>query len=87
MGPTAGGAVYSPAMMDFVFMVKNSGYMFITGPDVIKAVTGRGNFVLKSLAAPITHSEKSGVAHFACEDDRDTIQNVKRLLSFFLQTI
>lgn len=45
MGPTAGGAVYSPAMMDFVFMVKNSGYMFITGPDVIKAVTGIGNFV------------------------------------------
>lgn len=81
MGPTAGGAVYSPAMMDFVFMVKNSGYMFITGPDVIKAVTGE-EISFEDLGGAITHSQKSGVAHFACEDDRDAIMNIRRLLSF-----
>jgi acetyl-CoA carboxylase carboxyltransferase component len=81
MGPTAGGAVYSPAMMDFVFMVKNSGYMFITGPDVIKAVTGE-EISFEELGGAITHSEKSGVAHFACNDDAETILAVKRLLSF-----
>jgi len=81
MGPTAGGAVYSPAMTDFVFMVKNSSYMFITGPDVIKAVTGE-EITFEALGGAMTHNEKSGVAQFACESDEDAINQIKRLLSF-----
>jgi acetyl-CoA carboxylase carboxyltransferase component len=81
MGPTAGGAVYSPAMTDFVFMVKNSSYMFITGPDVIKAVTGE-EITFEELGGAKTHNEKSGVAHFACESDEDAIKQIKRLLSY-----
>jgi len=81
MGPTAGGAVYSPAMTDFVFMVKNTGYMFITGPDVIKAVTGE-EITFEDLGGAMTHNEKSGVAQFACESDEDTVNQIKRLLSF-----
>jgi methylmalonyl-CoA decarboxylase subunit alpha len=81
MGPTAGGAVYSPAMTDFVFMVKNSSYMFITGPDVIKAVTGE-EISFEELGGAKTHNEKSGVAHFACESDEDAIDRIKRLLSY-----
>jgi acetyl-CoA carboxylase carboxyltransferase component len=81
MGPTAGGAVYSPAMTDWVFMVKNSGYMFITGPEVIKAVTGE-EITFEDLGGAKAHNEKSGVAHFACESDEDTIQRIKDLLSF-----
>ncbi|MFZ5569903.1 MAG: acyl-CoA carboxylase subunit beta [Thermodesulfobacteriota bacterium] len=81
MGTTAGGAVYSPAMTDWIFMVKNSSYMFITGPQVIKAVTGE-EISFEELGGAMTHNEKSGVAHFACEDDRDTIVQVKRLLSY-----
>jgi acetyl-CoA carboxylase carboxyltransferase component len=81
MGPTAGGAVYSPAMTDFVFMVKNSSYMFITGPDVIKAVTGE-EITFEDLGGAMTHNEKSGVAQFACESDEDAINQIKRLLSF-----
>ena len=81
MGPTAGGAVYSPAMTDWVFMVKNSSYMFITGPEVIKAVTGE-EISFEALGGAKTHNEKSGVAHFACENDEDAIQQIKRLLSF-----
>jgi len=81
MGPTAGGAVYSPAMTDFVFMVKNSSYMFITGPDVIKSVTGE-EITFEELGGAKTHNEKSGVAHFACESDEDAIDRIKRLLSY-----
>ena len=81
MGPTAGGAVYSPAMTDYVFMVKNTSYMFITGPEVIKAVTGE-EITFEDLGGAMTHNEKSGVAHFACENDEDAIQQIKRLLSF-----
>jgi len=81
MGPTAGGAVYSPAMTDWVFMVKKSSYMFITGPDVIKAVTGE-EITFEELGGAKTHNEKSGVAHFACESDADAIEQIKRLLSY-----
>lgn len=81
MGPTAGGAVYSPAMTDWVFMVKNTSYMFITGPDVIKSVTGEEiNF--ENLGGAMTHCTKSGVAHFACENDADAIGKIKILLSY-----
>jgi acetyl-CoA carboxylase carboxyltransferase component len=81
MGPTAGGAVYSPAMTDYVFMVKNSSYMFITGPDVIKSVTGE-EITFESLGGAMTHNEKSGVAQFACESDEDAINQIKKLLSY-----
>ena len=81
MGPTAGGAVYSPAMTDFIFMVKNTSYMFITGPDVIKSVTGE-EITFEDLGGAMAHNTKSGVAHFACESDADAIEQIKRLLSF-----
>jgi acetyl-CoA carboxylase carboxyltransferase component len=81
MGPTAGGAVYSPAMTDFVFMVKKTSYMFITGPDVIKSVTGE-EITFEDLGGALAHNVKSGVAHFACESDADAIEQIKRLLSF-----
>ena len=81
MGPTAGGAVYSPAMTDFVFMVKNSSYMFITGPNVIKAVTGE-EVTFEDLGGAMTHNEKSGVAHFACENDEDALSQIRQLLSY-----
>jgi acetyl-CoA carboxylase carboxyltransferase component len=81
MGPTAGGAVYSPAMTDFVFMVKKSSYMFITGPEVIKAVTGE-EITFEDLGGAMAHNEKSGVAQFAGEDDADTIDQIKALLSY-----
>lgn len=81
MGPCAGGAVYSPAMTDFVFMVKNTSYMFITGPDVIKSVLGEV-VTQEDLGGAMAHSSKSGVAHFACESDADCIDKIKRLLSF-----
>lgn len=81
MGPTAGGAVYSPAMTDFIFMVKKTSYMFITGPDVIKSVTGE-EITFEDLGGALAHNAKSGVAHFACESDADAIEQIKRLLSF-----
>jgi acetyl-CoA carboxylase carboxyltransferase component len=81
MGPTAGGAVYSPAMTDFVFMVKEKSYMFITGPNVIKAVTGE-EISFEELGGAMTHNEKSGVAQFACESDEDAIDQIKNLLSY-----
>lgn len=81
MGPTAGGAVYSPAMTDFIFMVKESSYMFITGPNVIKAVTGE-EITFEALGGAMTHNEKSGVAQFACESDEDAILQIKTLLSY-----
>ncbi len=81
MGPCAGGAVYSPAMTDFVFMVKNTSYMFITGPDVIKSVLGEV-ITQEELGGAMTHNSTSGVAHFACENDADAIDRIKLLLSF-----
>lgn len=81
MGTTAGGAVYSPAMTDWIFMVKNTSYMFITGPQVIKAVTGE-EISFEDLGGAMTHNEKSGVAHFACEDDADCIAQIQRMLSY-----
>ena len=81
MGPTAGGAVYSPAMTDYIFMVKNTSYMFITGPEVIKSVTGE-EISFEDLGGAKTHNEKSGVAHFACENDSDCIEQIRRLLSY-----
>ncbi len=81
MGTTAGGAVYSPAMTDWIFMVKNTSYMFITGPQVIKAVTGE-EISFEDLGGAMTHSQKSGVSHFACESDQDAIEQIKRLLSY-----
>ncbi|MBU0463519.1 MAG: methylmalonyl-CoA carboxyltransferase, partial [Proteobacteria bacterium] len=81
MGPTAGGAVYSPAMTDFIFMVKESSYMFITGPNVIKAVTGE-EISFEDLGGAMTHNEKSGVAQFACESDEDALMQIRKLLSY-----
>jgi acetyl-CoA carboxylase carboxyltransferase component len=81
MGPCAGGAVYSPAMTDFVFMVKDTSHMFITGPDVIKTVLGEV-ITFEDLGGAIAHNSKSGVAHFACEDDAHTIERIKVLLSY-----
>jgi len=84
LGPCAGGAVYSPALTDFVFMSKKSSYMFITGPKVIKAVTHE-EVTDEDLGGAMTHNIKSGVAHFAGEDDEDTIAMVKELLSYLPQ--
>lgn len=81
MGPCAGGAVYSPSITDFVFMVKNSSYMFVTGPDVIKAVTHE-EVTKEELGGAITHSGKSGVAHFACEDDKHQLLLIRELMGF-----
>jgi len=81
MGPTAGGAVYSPALTDWVFMVKKSSYMYITGPDVIKAVIGE-EVTHDELGGAVAHASKSGVCHFATENDEDCINKVKTLLSY-----
>jgi methylmalonyl-CoA decarboxylase subunit alpha len=82
MGPCAGGAVYSPAMTDFIFMVKGTGHMFITGPDVIRSVLGEV-VTQEELGGAMAHNSKSGVAQFAAEDDADCIDQIKWLLSFF----
>src|SRR6059058_3856971 len=81
MGPCAGGAVYSPAMTDFTFMVKETSHMFITGPDVIKTVTGE-DVTMEALGGAMTHATESGVASFVGEDDEDVLQRVRYLLSF-----
>ncbi len=81
MGPCAGGAVYSPAITDFTIMVKKTSYMFITGPDVIKAVTHE-EVNSEDLGGAMVHNSRSGVAHFAAEDDKDSILLIKELLSF-----
>jgi propionyl-CoA carboxylase beta chain len=81
MGPCAGGAVYSPAITDFTVMVRNTSYMFITGPDVIKAVTHE-EVDSEELGGAMVHNSRSGVAHFAVEDDKECIALVKELLSF-----
>ena len=81
MGPCAGGAVYSPALTDFVIMVKDTSFMFLTGPDVIKQVTHE-DVTMEQLGGAMTHSQKSGVAHFAVDDDTRAIMTVRELLSF-----
>ena len=85
MGPAAGGAVYSPAMTDFVFMVKRTGYMYITGPNVVKAVTSE-EIGDEELGGAVTHSTKSGVAQFSCDSDEQCIDEIKRLLSYLPQS-
>ncbi len=84
MGPCAGGAVYSPAMTDFILMVKGTSFMHITGPDVIKAVT-REEVTSEELGGAMVHNTKSGVAHFAAENEEDCIFLIKKLLSFIPQ--
>ena len=84
MGPCAGGAVYSPAMTDFVFMVEGSSYMFITGPDVVKTVTGE-EVTFEELGGAATHATKSGVAHFVAPDEKACLDDARYLLSFLPQ--
>ena len=84
MGPCAGGAVYSPAMTDFIFMVKETSHMFITGPDVIKTVTGE-EVEFEDLGGAMTHNTKSGVAHFASEDEEACLEDARYLMSFLPQ--
>ena len=81
MGPCAGGAVYSPAITDFTIMVEGTSHMFVTGPEVIKAVTSE-EVSFEDLGGAMTHNTKSGVAHFCAKDDADGIRHVRRLLSF-----
>jgi acetyl-CoA carboxylase carboxyltransferase component len=84
MGPCAGGAVYSPAITDFIFMVKNSSYMFVTGPNVVKTVTHE-EVSFEELGGAMTHNTKSGVAHFASENEAECLQRIRELLSFIPQ--
>jgi propionyl-CoA carboxylase beta chain len=81
MGPCAGGAVYSPAITDFVFMVKTNSYMFITGPDVIKTVTHE-EVSKEQLGGAVTHGQKSGVSHFTANTEKDCLLMIRELLSF-----
>ncbi|CAB4856936.1 MAG: methylmalonyl-CoA carboxyltransferase [Actinobacteria bacterium] len=81
MGPCAGGAVYSPAMTDFIFMVKGTSNMFITGPDVVKSVTGE-EVTQEELGGALTHATKSGVANIVCEDEVACLAQVRYLMSF-----
>src|SRR5438874_2149848 len=84
MGPCAGGAVYSPAMTDFVFMVEGSSYMFITGPDVVKTVTGE-EVTFEELGGAATHASKSGVAQFTARNEEMCLEDARYLLSFLPQ--
>src|SRR2546429_7247899 len=84
MGPCAGGAVYSPAITDFIFMVKETSHMFITGPDVIKTVTGEEP-TFEELGGAMSHASKSGVAHFASDDEDACLEDARYLLSFLPQ--
>lgn len=81
MGPCAGGAVYSPAITDFIFMVKKSSYMFLTGPDVIKTVTHE-DVTMEELGGAVTHSARSGVCHFASDDEKSCLLLIRELLSY-----
>ena len=84
MGPCAGGAVYSPAITDFVLMVENTSYMFVTGPNVVKTVTHE-EVTSEELGGASAHSTKSGVTHFSCANEVECINNIKRLLSYMPQ--
>ena len=81
MGPCAGGGVYSPAMTDFVFMMQNTSYMYITGPDIVKAVTNE-DVTHEELGGAITHASRSGVAHFVSDNEEGCLEDVRYLLSF-----
>ena len=84
MGPCAGGAVYSPAMTDFIVMVENTSYMFVTGPNVVKTVTNE-EVTSEELGGAMTHASKSGVTHLVAANDLDCIEQVKKLLSYLPQ--
>lgn len=84
MGPCAGGAVYSPALTDFIYMVQDSSFMFVTGPNVVKTVTHE-EVTSEELGGASTHSQKSGVAHFSVENDLRCINDIKKLLSYLPQ--
>jgi propionyl-CoA carboxylase beta chain len=84
MGPCAGGAVYSPAITDFIFMVENTSFMFVTGPNVVKTVTHE-NVTAEELGGAITHSTKSGVTHFAAANEVECLQQIKALFSYIPQ--
>ncbi|MFL5752736.1 MAG: acyl-CoA carboxylase subunit beta [Bacteroidia bacterium] len=84
MGPCAGGAVYSPAMTDFILMVENTSYMFVTGPNVVKTVTHE-EVTSEELGGAMTHATKSGVTHFACANEIECINTLKQLLSYMPQ--
>jgi acetyl-CoA carboxylase carboxyltransferase component len=84
MGPCAGGAVYSPALTDFIFMTRNSSYMFVTGPDVVKAVTHE-EVTQEQLGGASVHSEKSGVCHVAADSEADTLYLIRKLLGYLPQ--
>jgi propionyl-CoA carboxylase beta chain len=84
MGPCAGGAVYSPAMTDFIFMVENTSFMFVTGPHVVKTVTHE-EVTSEELGGASTHSSKSGVTHFACANEVECINQIKKLLGYLPQ--
>ena len=84
MGPCAGGAVYSPAITDFIMMVENTSYMFVTGPNVVKTVTHE-DVTSEELGGASTHSTKSGVTHFSCANEIECINNLKKLLSYLPQ--
>src|SRR6184192_24352 len=84
MGPCAGGAVYSPAITDFIFMVQETSHMFITGPDVIRTVTGE-EVDFESLGGAMSHNTKSGVAHFAADSEEECLEDVRYLMSFLPQ--
>lgn len=84
MGPCAGGAVYSPAITDFILMVKNKSHMFVTGPNVVKTVTHE-EVSFEDLGGALTHSVKSGVTHFACDDEKQCLLYIRKLLSYIPQ--
>ncbi len=84
MGPCAGGAVYSPAITDFTFMVANTSYMFVTGPDVIKTVTHE-DVTMEELGGSMTHNSRSGVGHFVAPDDADCVRMIRELMTFLPQ--
>ncbi len=84
MGPCAGGAVYSPAITDFVFMVKDTSYMFVTGPKVVKTVTNE-DVTVEALGGCFVHNSKSGVSHFACESEDELIEGIRKLIEFIPQ--
>lgn len=81
MGPCAGGAVYSPALTDFILMLEHTSYMFVTGPNVVKTVTNE-DVTAEELGGAETHASKSGVTHFACENEVDALERIKQLLSY-----
>ena len=81
LGPCAGGAVYSPAITDFIFMAEGTSHMFVTGPNVVKTVTHE-DVTMEDLGGAITHGEKSGVSHFTCKNEVEVLQNIRKLISY-----